>query len=121
MRQTIAYYLMLLYLTVLFKPLIPVIGDLASHYFDKAMHEINVHAKYGANHLDAEIAKTSSDNDNSKNGNTVKTENIPVHIQCVETPYSFLQGSFDRKYCSLKMHKFLSAFISNPSPPPKSV
>ncbi|MEP6512575.1 MAG: hypothetical protein ABJA79_01805 [Parafilimonas sp.] len=65
---------MLLYLTVVFKPAIPIISDALSHTFADAIHIATVHAKYGNNHLEKELATEGFDNDNSKNQNTVKSE-----------------------------------------------
>ncbi len=90
MRFPTAYYLMLLYLTVMLKSLLPTINDAVSHTFSEAEHLATVHAKYGDNHLESALARTESDSDNSKNQNTVKTtEPVPVHISEDECMYDF--------------------------------
>lgn len=79
MKFSIAYYLVLLYLTIMLKPLIPIVSDAWSHSFAEANHILAIHAKYGANHLEKELASGERD-DNNKSQNTFKpAEPVPVH------------------------------------------
>ena len=52
MRYLAAYFLMLFYMVIMLKPLIPVICDAWSHIFAEAEHIATIHAKYGSNHLE---------------------------------------------------------------------
>ena len=61
MKFAIAYYLLLIYATVILKPLIPVVEDVLIHCFAEAYHVATVHAKYGNNHLEKELANTNDD------------------------------------------------------------
>ena len=120
MRYIAAYYLVLVYVTVMLKPLIPIVSDAMSHALNGAIHVSTVHAKYGSNHLDEELADTASDNTNSKNQNTVKSEEpLPVHISTKECKYDFNVNTSDKQYFDFKSHKLLSVFILKHGPPPK--
>ena len=81
---TKAYYLLLIYSTLMLQPLIPVAIDCWQHTFAEAQHILTVHAKYGSNHLEKELAAASSENGNNKDQNSVKSEETtPVHIATV--------------------------------------
>lgn len=119
MRFTTAYYLVLLYVTVMFKPLIPLIGDAWSHIFNEAEHVGTVHAIYGKNHLDNSLAKEGAENDR-KNHNTVKSEEpTPVHVSADECSYDFSVTAA----CKIFYHYFNNnlprVLISKIAPPPK--
>lgn len=60
MRENIAYYLLLLYLSVLFQPFLPIIKDAAAHFFVEAYHENVVHVQLGNDHVDIEISDAGS-------------------------------------------------------------
>ena len=66
MRENIAYYFIILYLSVMFKPLLPLVGDMAGHFFAKAYHETVVHAQQGANHAEKELVEATSQNNGTK-------------------------------------------------------
>ena len=44
------------------RPIIPIISDLLDHEFSETIHMSTIHAKYGSNHLDFEIASKSGEN-----------------------------------------------------------
>lgn len=120
MKFTIAYYLMLLYVIVIFKPLIPYISDAASHFFDDAIHVATVHAIYGDNHVEIELAATGSDNDASKTQNTTKAQDpIPVHVSEEASDYDFSLNEADKHYPSVFLYNLQRIFISKDAPPPK--
>lgn len=102
------------------KPLIPVISNAMSHGFDEAIHISTIHAKYGSNHLQVELANTTSEDGSSKNQNTVKSEEpLPVHIGAKECKYDFNVRSFNKQYFDFKSHQLLNVYILKHSPPPK--
>ena len=120
MRFPIAYYLMLLYLTVMFKPLIPVISDALSHTFEDAIHIATIHAVYGDNHVEIELANTGSDNDASKNQNTTKAQDpIPVHISEEAAANDFTLTEAEKHYHSLLFYNLMGIFIAKDAPPPR--
>ncbi len=55
--------MMLIYITVMIKPLIPFIQDEWDHQFNEIEHISVVHANYRSHHLKIELADTDSDND----------------------------------------------------------
>lgn len=111
---------MLLYFTVMFKPLIPIVSDAISHTFSEAIHIATVHALYGSNHLEKELSNTASDNANSKHQNSVNAEDqVPVHVSTHECLYGFCRNTTDKDYSSLKLYKLKAGFIVKNFPPPK--
>ncbi|HRI21944.1 MAG TPA: hypothetical protein PLA68_13375 [Panacibacter sp.] len=122
MKFTIAYYLMLLYITVIFKPLIPFISDAASHFFDDAIHIATVHAIYGDNHIEKELAASGSAEDNNKNQGTLKVqEPVPVHISEAAYKYDHTLNIVDKHYYSLQVYDPELVYLSTIAPPPKAV
>ena len=120
MRVPIAYYLMLLYVTVMFKPLVPIVSDALSHTFSEAIHIATVHAIYGSNHLEKELSNTSSDNANNKHQNSVNTEDpVPLHVSTHECIYDFCFTGTGKDYCSLNLYKLKSCFIFKEFPASK--
>ncbi len=59
MKSPTAYYLLLLYVVLVFKPALPVISNLVAHAFAGVAHVANVHAKYGSNHVQNEVGETT--------------------------------------------------------------
>ncbi len=110
---------MLLYITVMFKPLIPIFNDFWSHEFNEIEHISIVHAKYGSHHLQKEVADTNSDN-NQKGQNSLKAEDqVPFHVSAKEYKFDFKISLVDKKFLVFKFQKLISVFISKEGPPPK--
>ena len=74
MKSPIAYYLMLLYVTAMLKPLLPIADDWWSHEFNEIEHISLIHAKYRNHHLQKEVADTTSDSENRKDQNASNQE-----------------------------------------------
>jgi hypothetical protein len=80
MRFSLAYYLLLLYTTAIFKPLVPIISDAWGHAFAEAEHIATVHAKYGANHLEKQLLAGEKDTNGKSQDNTKNADPVPVHF-----------------------------------------
>jgi hypothetical protein len=120
MRVPVAYYLMLLYVTVMFKPLIPIVTDAISHTFSEAIHIATVHAIYGSNHLERELSNTDSDNANSKHQNNANAEDqVPLHVSTNECMFDFCFTRTGMDYFSLTLYKLKAGFILKNFPPPR--
>jgi hypothetical protein len=119
-KSTIAYYLMLLYITVMLKPLIPIVGDWWQHEFNEMEHLSHVHAIYGNHHLQNEIADTGSDNDHSKSQSVLNSEDqVAFHLLVAEyknEPHSIIA---DKQFATLNYLKPSSVLISPEGPPPR--
>jgi DNA repair photolyase len=118
MKAAIAYYLMLLYITVMFKPLIPIVKDTIAHTFAEAIHIATVHAIYGSNHLQKEISETTSDN-NKQQSTSTNEDQFPVHVSAKEYLYDFSSALIFKKYFYLHSYNLKSGFITKHSPPPR--
>ncbi len=118
MRFPSAYYLMLIYLTVMFKPLIPVISDMYSHTFSEAIHLATIHAVYGTHHLEKALATTGeSDSKDPKNIKSGETYN--VHIGSSACIFNYLSDTIKPVYFLRPFYKLSNIFLSIPVPPPE--
>jgi hypothetical protein len=121
MKFPVAYYLLLLYLTVMLRPLMPIICDAWDHTFAESIHIATVHAKYGANHLQSVLADHAAENNtNGKTQNTVKSsEVVPAHFMEDEQDCMLTSNNIRKIYNPLPINKCVSVFLSMQVPPPK--
>lgn len=120
MKFSIAYYFVLLYLTVLVKPLIPFVSDMYQHEFDGLEHISLIHAKYGNEHLQQELAENSVANESNKSQNSTKFENeVSFHVSQQVARYNFLISRIPIEYPEFYLGKILFIPLSNQGPPPK--
>ena len=120
MRFPIAYYLLLIYITVMFRPLVPIVSDVVSHTFSEAIHIATVHAIYGTNHLEKELSNTTSDNTDNKHQSNINPEDlVPVHVSTNVCMFEFCCNKETTGYSSLRLNRVIPGFISRNYPPPK--
>jgi len=92
MRFATAYYFLLLYAMVILKPVIPVAEDALFHCFALAYHVATVHAIEGKDHVEKEMAASSTDDASTKKQQADKAEQT-IHETTTEyaltplTPY----------------------------------
>lgn len=119
MRFTAAYYLLLLYSTVILRSIIPLASDALAHTFENAYHIATVHAKYGANHLETELAKNSADDNENKNQQNNKwQQEISFHISANEMENNLFINFCTTAYCCYLNPHFKNAFMQRHFPPP---
>lgn len=120
MKFTTAYYLLLMYVTVIFKPFVPVIIDIWEHAFNEVEHVCTVHAVYGEKHADAEFGKAGAENENSKNESTVHSqEPVPAHVSAEGYRGELLMPVIEKSYADLLLYTFPESYPSIVIPPPK--
>ncbi len=120
MKFAAAYYLLLIYATVIAKPVIPVIEDSVFHCFAEAYHIATVHAKYGSNHLQKQIANTNDDNTNNTNKNTLKEDNsVTLHIASIQQIQSYPINKLKKLFFIQPQTALNKIFIHVIFPPPK--
>ncbi len=109
MKFAVAYYLILIYSTVILKPLIPVGEDAVMHCFAEAYHIATVHAIEGSDHVEKEMAASGANDDASKNQKTDKDEQtihetavcyifIPLNSCTSINGYPFIEESISNIY-----------------------
>jgi hypothetical protein len=110
---------MLLYVTIVLKPLVPVVDDWWQHEFNPIKHQIHVHSIYGSNHLQKELAKENS-NGNSKNQNALKSQDqVSFHVSPEIGKYDSTLNKINIQHFSFISGKLPFVLISNQGPPPK--
>lgn len=120
MRSPAAYYFLLLYLTVIGKPLLPVAADWWAHTFDEARHVALVHAKYGCHHLQNEIA-AGSQTDHSNNPGLLKAEDsVCVHLSPAICDVDFSTPKAPVSFLSINRNKLPFLLQAIQLPPPKA-
>lgn len=120
MRFPTAYYLFILYTTLVFQPLLLIAEDTLSHVFANTIHIATVHAKYGNNHLQIELVTTSSNRDNNRDHNNDKSyEQVTVHVSSIECNDDFSLDNFHKSYFDFAWFKIPYVFTSLVTPPPK--
>ena len=118
MKYATAYYLFLLYCTVLLRCAIPVACDVLSHIFNEEEHLATIHALYGNNHLQKEVA--TSENDNTKNQNSIKYEDqMPVHLSVEKFSLAYLVKSISKFFSPFVLLKIPDIHLRKPFQPPR--
>ena len=120
LKSPAAYYLMLLYATVMVKPLLPVVNDFISHQFNGIEHISLVHALYGNQHLQNEIAESDSDKKGTRNQNIAKSfEGVSLHLVQGTNTEERTVNNIIIKFMLLNTRIPSFVLISNQGPPPK--
>ena len=98
----------------------PFISDVYQHEFDGLEHISLVHAKYGNEHLQKEVAENSAGNEANKSQNITKFQDpISFHICQQAVRYDFLSGKNDIPFFDHYPGKLLFVPLSTQGPPPK--
>ncbi len=119
MKFAAAYYLLLIYLTVILQPLIPIAEDELFHCFADAYHVATVHAKYGNNHVDIALANDTDDSNNKNQSAPKSGEQSTVHISIKEQPLEHFIKIQPEKIFYYTFEKPCTIFILKNIPPPK--
>ena len=120
MKTTAAHYLLLIYITAMCKPVLPLVNDFIAHTFWKTEHIISVHHENGKDHLHYELKKVSDQNNEDANSPAPKfSECVSIHILS-QNNYDFSDNIFsERKYLT-GSYSLLSTFLQLNTPPPKA-
>src|SRR5687768_1225171 len=107
MKTTVAHYLLLIYLTAICKPVVPLVNDFLSHTLWKTEHISIVHHENGKNHLHYELKKVSDQNNKDSDSRAPKSsESVSVHV-LFQNNYDFSHSIFSEQkhltgsYCLL--------------------
>ncbi len=117
MKFATAYYLLLIYATVILKPMIPVAEDVLVHCFAEAYHVATVHATQGSNHVEKDMAADAND-DSSKNQKADKAEQT-IHETAIDYIFNFLNPHPVIYYHSIINDSLSNIFIAFVKPPPR--
>ena len=85
MKKGITYLFLIVYTTVMLKPLAPYVSDVVAHIFWKYEHISTVHFEHGKYHTHYESLEAAAKRDPVPNSNLSKNvESVPDHIFCEE-------------------------------------
>ncbi len=122
MRSPVAYYLLLLYLTVICKPIVPMVQDIVAHTFFEHEHLAMVHHHGGKNHVDIELSNSTKE-DIAGNG-TAKlksSDDLPVHFPVkYEAPLADFHKQLLIHTCYDLLPNLPIAFVAIQVPPPRA-
>ena len=120
MRSSIAYYFMLLYLTVMLKPLAPFIIDTLEHTFAETEHIATVHAIYGEHHVENLSADIAAENEKIKSHHTLTEKcNVPFHISVTENEIAFLSNKMTIAFLPFPSIGFSDVLVPPDERPPQ--
>jgi hypothetical protein len=119
LKSASAYYLLLIYIAAMCKPVLPVVKDVLAHAFWQESHTATVHQKSGEDHVHQEV-KDMEGNHTDDSGVPAKfTEPVSVHLlmqYCCNFFYSFaVTDNRLQRVCS-----FTAPILNVIIPPPKS-
>lgn len=119
MKSASAYYLLLFYITAMFKPLLPAVKDMMAHLFWKEQHINTIHHEHGKDHLHHELTDADNKNEADHNLPTLFSEPVSVHM--------LFRSTFDFSVIlnNQKEYPQVSFLLTNPGvetniPPPKA-
>ena len=107
---------MLLYVTVMVHPLVPILCDAWCHSFSEINHIATIHAKYGTHHLEISLSKTSEKNNEKSTSKIDSSDSQHIFIKVEKT------ALFQKVACtfpSIDLEKIIPIFIGLNTPPPK--
>lgn len=118
MRKITLYLFLFTYTTVMFKPLVPYITDLAAHLLFYKEHMLSVHKHHGKFHVHAAVTEGAKNDQSEKSKTDLKKDNsVSDHIICQSCPGTI-------KITSPKYYNFIAIqptenCVGHSYPPPK--
>ncbi len=118
MSKAFAYYCLLLYLSAIFKPVVPIVKDMLAHSFWKMEHMETIHHHHGDNHAHLEIEKSSDQNKGTPTA-TKWEEPVSVHLSLQKT-IVFYNHLLAKKNYRIYNSDLSASIIQMITPPPKA-
>jgi hypothetical protein len=118
LKNIAAYYLLLLYILAMCKPILPLVQDEFAHIFWKAEHLATVHHDHGDHHTEEEIADAEHEEDRKQPATTKTSEPVSVHI-VLENVYSISQLAIHKQKFAVNTCNVSTVSLDKHYPPPK--
>lgn len=118
LRSDTAYYLIILYLLALCKPVLPTVQDELAHFFWKDEHITKVHHHFGDQHAEHEASSASHEESNKKSANSKTIEFVSIHL-ISQSVKSNPQSCIASAKADLRMYDPSSLSLDKPYPPPR--
>ncbi|MES2776265.1 MAG: hypothetical protein V4722_18970 [Bacteroidota bacterium] len=120
MKKALSYLLLLSYLVILVKPVLPYVADFLAHAFWKYEHIATVHQENGKTHIHFELQKAAKETGGEKNNLPSKTENeVTPHVIAI-VAYDFVIVEDNQNQFSSGIYYLPSISIGANYPPPKA-
>ena len=102
--------------------MVPAFLNMWNHAFNEVEHISLIHAKYGSNHAEKELAKTQADENEGTNQQSLKTQQqVPYHILAEQfisnCNHQIIVSQFPLHFLSLPY----LVYLAKNGPPPKLV
>ena len=114
MKTTFAFFLLILYMFAMCKPVLPLLQDEIAHIFWKAQHVATVHHHHGDHHAEEEIAEAAHDEESRNIPSTSKiSKPVSIHLikHCIfsipkllKEQQKFGSGKFSASSLTLEKH-----------------
>ena len=118
MRKGILYLFLITYSTVMFKPVLPYVTDLAAHLLFFKDHIQTVHAHHGKFHAHAAVTEGAKNDQSEKSTRNVKKVNVGSDHIITETCLIPIQQFFKIHLYSISIAA-LNRNIHHDYPPPR--
>jgi hypothetical protein len=120
MKKGITYFFLIVYATVMLKPLVPYISDFVAHVFWSYEHISTVHFEHGKYHTHYESLEAAKKENPEKNGGASKSiTSVPEHI-ISEEEYIFRIQPNDTSYLLAALSFTEQAYHHDNFRPPKA-
>ncbi len=118
MKQTVAYFLLVVYIIALCKPVLPLLQDGLAHLFWKAQHIGTVHHHHGHHHAEKTVAATHENKTDSTPANAKSSPPVSAHL-AAKVGFRFLQPEAVARNYSSTESCFRTSRPNTPHRPPK--
>lgn len=121
MHSPVAYYLLLVYFTIVMSPLLPQVMDSTAHLFNNENHMLSIHARFGNNHARDSMACLSEQqaHDHQQGTKELTQWQVQVH-ENIAQPATLLNYNYLRSFYPTDQATALKdVLLSISGPPPK--
>lgn len=85
LKQAMVSLLLLVYVTGLVKPLMPIVQDMLAHTFYKMEHMATVHYENGKYHVHTELQQEAQKSEPQKKSTAGDSETLSLHVKSEDT------------------------------------
>ncbi len=118
MKSVIAYYLLLIYVVALCKPVLPLVNDFLAHTFWQTDHIIAVHHDHGDEHVHYEVLDAAKESEDDNKSQIKLADPVSVHVT-INKKYDFAYQAITKRSYPQYNNFFPFPVMDRQTPPPK--